>query len=179
MKFTNEVDYVEWIATTYGIIRAFEDRGYALYELGPGPIMFGSVAMIEEFIQFGRAEEVLNVGMRHMLLPLVKNSEDSFQVMKAVDEMVKQVRAPYFFNCKQGTDGSVEVLSRHLIDSVAVEPPFLEMSVDVRFGPVMEENTIEIPLVDAPLVIKKQVMMALRGPALSKIAPAGLNITPA
>ena len=92
MKFTNEVDYVEWIATTYGIIRAFEDRGYALYELGPGPIMFGSVAMIEEFIQFGRAEEVLNVGMRHMLLPLVKNSEDSFQVMKAVDEMVNPAR---------------------------------------------------------------------------------------
>jgi hypothetical protein len=39
VKFDNETDFAEWIATTHGIIKAFEDRGYALYELGPGPVM--------------------------------------------------------------------------------------------------------------------------------------------
>lgn len=169
MKFDNETDLAEWIATTYGVIKAFEDRGYALYELGVGPMMFGSAAMIEEFIQFGRAEDVLQVGKRHMLLPLVNDSKDPFQVFKAVDEMARQVRAPYFFNCRKEPDGGVVVLGKHLIDSVAVEPPFLEMSCDVRFGPVMQENTVEIPLVDAHIIIRKQVMMALRGPKLSKV----------
>lgn len=163
MKFDNETDCAEWIVTTYGIIKAFEDRGYALYELGPGPVMFGSSAMIEEFIQYGRAEDVLQVGMRHMLLPLVEDSKDSFQVLKAVDEMVRQVRSPYFFNCRQDPDGGIVVLSKHLIDSIAVEPPFLDMSCDVRFGPVMQENTIEIPLTDAPVIIRKQLLMSLRG----------------
>jgi hypothetical protein len=105
--------------------------------------------------------------MRYMPLPLVEDSRDSFQVIKAIDEMVRQVRAPYFFNCKQEKDGSITVLSKHLIDSISVEPPFLELSVDVRFGPIMEENTIEIPLIDVAVVIRKQVMMALRGPRLS------------
>lgn len=178
MKFDNQIDYAEWIATTYGIIKAFEDRGYALYELGPGPVMFTSVDMISEFIQYGRAEDVLQVGTRHMLLPLVKDSKDTFQVLKAVDEMVRQVRLPYFFNCRKEPDGGIVVLGKHLVDSIAVEPPFLEISVDVRFGPVMEENTVEIPLVDAAVVIRKQVMMALRGPALSSVkGKAGLVVS--
>jgi hypothetical protein len=167
MKFDNKADYAEWIATTYGVIKAFEDRGYALYELGAGPMMFSGTAMIEEFIQYGRAEDVLRVGIRHMLLPLVNDPKDPFQVLKAVDEMVRQVRSPYFFNCRKDPDGGIVVLGKHLIDSVAVEPPFLEMSCDVRFGPVMKENTVEIPLVDAPVIIRKQVMMALRGPAMA------------
>jgi hypothetical protein len=169
MKFDNESDMAEWIATTYGIIKAFEDRGYALYELGPGPVMFNSPGMIEEFIQFGRTEDVLQVGVRYMLLPLVELHSDTFQVMMAIGEMVKQMRAPYFFNCKQDADGGIEVISKHLIDSIAVEPPFLEMSVDVRFGPVMEENTIELPLAGAALVVRKQVMMALRGNKATKV----------
>jgi hypothetical protein len=169
MKFNSEADYAEWISTTHGIIKAFEDRGYALYELGPGPVIFTDIQMIGEFVQFGRAEDVLQVGVRYMVLPLVELHSDTMQVMRAVGEMVKQVRAPYFFNCKQETDGSVVVLGKHLIDSISVEPPFLEMSVDVRFGPVMEENTIELPLADAALVVRKQVMMALRGNKATKV----------
>jgi hypothetical protein len=169
MEFDSESDYAEWIGVTYGIIKAFEDRGWALYELGPGPVMFNDIRMIDEFIQYGRAEDVLKVGIRYMILPLVRDSKDPFQIHKAVEEVTRQVRAPYFFNCKQDTDGGVEVLSRHLIDSVAVEPPFLEMSVDVRFGPVMEENTVEIPLGDAATVVRKQIMLALRRNKVSKV----------
>ncbi|MCK4794812.1 MAG: hypothetical protein KAV87_64380 [Desulfobacteraceae bacterium] len=169
MKFDNEADYGEWIATTYGIIKAFEDRGYALYELGPGPVIFTDIQMIGEFVQFGRTEDVLQVGVRYMVLPLVELHSDPMQVMQAVAEMVRQVRAPYFFNCKQESDLSVVVLGKHLIDSISVEPPFLDLSVDVRFGPVMEENTIELPLADAAIVIRKQVMMALRGNKASKV----------
>jgi hypothetical protein len=169
MKFDNETDYTEWIVTTYGIIKAFEDRGYALYELGPGPVMFTGVGMIEEFIQYGRTEDVLQVGIRYMLLPLVELHSDPRQVMKAIEEMVRQVRAPYFFNCKQDEDGGVEVLSKHLIDSIAVEPPFLEMSTDVRFGQVTNENTVEIPLADAATVVRNQIMMALRGGKATRV----------
>ena len=168
MKFTNETDYTEWITVTYGIIKAFEDRGYALYELGPGPVMFTTSAMIGEFVQYGRAEDVLQVGVRYMVLPLVQDSKDMFQIMMAVDEMTKQMRAPYFFNCKQDPDGGVEVLSKHLIDSIAIEPPFLEVSTDIRFAQVTTENTIEIPLADAATVIRNQVMMALRGSGLRR-----------
>ena len=182
MKFDNPIDAQEWAAVTNGIIKAFEGRGYGIYELGPGAMMFSSAAMIEEFIQFGRAEDVLEVGMRYMLLPLVKDSKDSFQVFRAVDEMIKQVRAPYFFNCKQSADKSVEVLSKHLIDSIAIEPPFLEMSADVRFGPVMQENTVEIPLADAATVVKNQVMLALRGNKVAEVEKganmfAGIGLT--
>ena len=169
MEFNSEVDYAEWITTTYGIVKAFEDRGYALYELGPGPVMFTGVQMIEEFIQFGRTEDVLQVGIRYMLLPLVELHSDPMQVMRAIAEMVRQVRAPYFFNCRQNEDGGVEILSKHLIDSVAVEPPFLDLSVDVRFGPITEGNTIEIPLVDTATVIRNQVMMALRGNKVTNV----------
>lgn len=169
MKFDNEADYAEWIGTTCGIIKAFEDRGYALYELGPGPVIFTDIQMIGEFVQFGRAEDVLQMGVRYMVLPLVELHSDPMQVMRAVGEMVKQVRAPYFFNCKRETDGSVVVLGKHLIDSVSVEPPFLDLSVDVRFGPVMKENTIEIPLVDAAIVIRRQVMMALRSSKVTNV----------
>ena len=164
--FKNEVDFAEWISITHGIVKAFESRGYALYKLGPGPILFSSTAMIEEFVSFGRAEDVLELGIRYMLLPLVQDSKDMFQVMKCIEEMIKQVRAPYFFSCKQGEDGGVEIPSKHLIDSIAVEPPFLEISTDVRFAQVTTDNTIEIPLADAAIVIRKQVMMALRGPGL-------------
>ena len=164
MEFKSETDYAEWIATTHGIVKAFERRGYALYELGPGTMLFTTSDMIGEFVQFGRAEDVLQVGIRHMVLPLVKESKDMFQVMKAIEEMVKQMRAPYFFNCKMDTDSGVEVTSKHLIDSVAIEPPFLEVSCDMRFAEGIQENTIEIPLADAATVIENQVMMALRGP---------------
>ena len=57
MVFDNETDYAEWIAVTHGVIKAFEDRGYALYELGPGPVMFTSSSMVGEFVQYGRAED--------------------------------------------------------------------------------------------------------------------------
>ena len=174
--FENEVDFSEWITTTHGVIKAFEDRGYALYELGPGPVMFTTSDMIGEFIQFGRAEDVLQVGIRYMVLPLVELHSDTMQVMKAVEEMVRQMRAPYFFNCKMGIDGRVEVLNKHLIDSVAIEPPFLELSTDVRFAQVMTENTIEIPLAEAATVIGNQVMMALRGAKVESKPSVGIDL---
>lgn len=158
----DEADFMEWTHTTNDIIKAFADRGWALYELGQGPMMFTSVDMIMEFVKDGRAEDVLKVGINYLPLPLVQDSRDTFQVTKAVEEMGKQLRGPYFVNLATMDDESVIVLGQHLVDSIVVEPPFLNLVTDVRFGYKVDYNTIEIHLTEVAHTIHKQIMLALR-----------------
>ena len=165
MKFDNENDYLEWIAITYGIIKAFELRGYGLYELGRGPVMFTSIEMIMEFVQYGRTEDVLKVGIRYLPLPLLKDSTDVLQMQKAIEEMARQLRGPFFTDILPEKNK----VHSHLIDSVVVEPPFLNLNTDVRFAQVTTENTIEIHLSEAARIIKRQLMMSLR----TVFAPGG------
>lgn len=161
-KFEDPASIVEWAATTYGVITAFEDRGYGLYPLGRGPMMFSDIEMIMEFVQYGRAEEVLEIGVRHLPLPLIKDSKDTFQMKKAYEEMIFQLRGPFFVNVGTNDKGRPEALSRHLIDTVAVFPPGLHLSVDIKFGQITTDNTIVLHLAEAANVIRKQLMMSLR-----------------
>jgi hypothetical protein len=154
-KFKNPEEVIEWTIITHGIIKAFEARGYGLYPLGKGPMMFTDIMMIMEFVQYGRAEEVLEVGIRHLPLPLIKDSKDTFQMERAIEEMAGQLRGPYFIDV--GTNSG-----KYLIDTVAVYPPGLHLSVDIKFGPVTTDNTIVLHLSNAANVIKKQLMMSLR-----------------
>lgn len=161
-EFKNASEIIEWTLVTHSIIKAFEYRGYGLYPLGKGPMMFADVEMIMEFVQYGRAEEVLEVGIRHLPLPLLKNSSDTFQMKKAIKEMVMQLRGPYFIDVGINSDGNPEALGKHLIDTVGVYPPFLHLGTDVRFGQVTTENTIVLHLSNAAGILKKQLMLCLR-----------------
>ena len=160
--FSNPGEIFEWTLITHEIIKAFEDRGYGLYQLGKGPMNFTSITMIMEFVQFGRAEEVLELGFRYLPLPLLEDSTDAFQMGKAIGEMTAQLRGPFFTNCLINKDGVPEKVSSHLIDSISVESPFLNLHCDVRFCQVTTENMIEIHLSKAAAVIRKQLMMSLR-----------------
>jgi hypothetical protein len=141
----------------------YVDEVLVLYKIGKGPTIFTSVEMIMEFVQYGREKEVLEIGYRHIPLPLVEDSADHFQVGKAIEEMTSQLRGPFFSNLKTNTDRSVEIISTHLVDSVTVVSPFLELSIDVRFFKGYQENTIVLPLVNAAHTIRKQLMMSFRG----------------
>lgn len=162
LDFESEEDFLEWLGVTANIIKAFEHRGYALYKLGRAPMMFTEIEMIMEFVQDGRAEDALEISTYYLPLPLVKDSRDTFLVRKAFEEMIRQLRGPYFLDLIHKPDNTVEVLGKHLVDTIRVEPPFLHLIVDVKFGRG-EENTIEIPLAEAPYRIAKQLMMSLRG----------------
>jgi hypothetical protein len=161
-KFKNPEEIIEWTLITHGIIKAFEDRGYGLYPLGKGPMMFTNIEMIMEFVQYGRVEEVLEVGIRHLPLPLIEDSKDTFQMSRAYEEMIHQLRGPYFVDVGTNAEGRPEALGKYLIDTVAVYPPGLHLSVDIQFGQVTTDNTIVLHLAEAANVIRKQLMMSLR-----------------
>jgi hypothetical protein len=161
-EFKNPEDVIEWTLITHGIIKAFEDRGYGLYPLGKGPMMFTNIEMIMEFVQYGRVEEVLEVGIRHLPLPLIEDSKDTFQMSRAYEEMIHQLRGPYFVDIGINAEGRPEALGKYLIDTIAVFPPGLHLSVDVKFGQVTTDNTIVLHLAEAANVIRKQLMMSLR-----------------
>jgi hypothetical protein len=161
-EFKNPEDVIEWTLVTHGIIKAFEVRGYGLYQLGKGAMMFTDVMMILEFVQCGRAEEVLEIGYRYLPLPLIGDSKDTFQMERAIEEMARQLRGPYFIDIGTNSDGNAEALGKYLIDTVAVYPPGLHLSVDIQFGQVTTDNTIVLHLAEAANVIRKQLMMSLR-----------------
>jgi len=161
-QFKNPTDVVEWTLVTHGIIKAFEHRGYGLYQLGRGPMMFSGIEMIMELVQYGRAEEVLEVGFRYLPLPLLEDSKDTFQMGRAIGEMIAQLRGPFFANILTNKDGRPEKIGTHLIDSISIEPPFLNLYCDTRFCQVTTENTIEIHLSGAVAAIRKQLAMSLR-----------------
>ena len=165
MKFDNEADFSEWIAVTYGIIKAFEDRGYALYAIGASNSMtfIGSKEQLGEVISFGPEEHVLEPGIRFVPLPLVDKGQrsDPKAVFAAADLMVHNLRGPYFIDLQTEKDGSVTPIGTHLVDSVHVEPPYLYMVLDSRFGSG-KAGSIELHLADAAFKIRSQLMLALR-----------------
>ena len=165
MKFDNEADFLEWISTTHGIITAFQDRGYALYQIGAADsaVFISSRELLEQLIAFGPAEDVLELGFRYIPLPLVaeEQRDDPVAVMAAVDCMVHNMRGPYFTDLQSHPDGSVEPMGSHLVDSVFVDSPNLCMVIDSRFGSG-RKGTIELPLATAAYQISRQLMLALR-----------------
>ena len=171
MKFDNEADYMEWIATTHGIITAFQGRGYALYQIGAADsaIFISSRELLEQLVAFGPAEDVLELGFRYIPLPLVAEGQrdDSVAVMAAVDCMVHNMRGPYFVDLQSHPDGSAEPMGSHLIDSIFVDSPNLCMVIDSRFGSG-RKGTIELPLATAAHQIQGQLMLALRANSITK-----------
>jgi len=162
-QFDNMGELYEYIGITHGVIQAFEKRGWGLYYVGRGPMMFATASQVMEIVSWGRTEDVLEIGGRYIPLPLIEDSKDTFQMMRAVEEMVRQIRGPYYVELKM--DGEeIEIVSRHLIDSISLEPPFLDLHCDVRFQQVTTENTIELHLAQAADKICVQVLMSLRGP---------------
>jgi hypothetical protein len=161
-KFNKPEELIEWIAVTHGVILAFAQRGYGLYKLGRGPMMFSDIEMIMEFVQYGRAEDVLEIGYRYLPLPLLEDSKDHFQMRKAYEEMILQLRGPFFIDIGTNSAGNPEALGKHLIDTIGVYPPFLHIGTDVKFAQITSENTIVLHLSNAAQIIMKQVMMSLR-----------------
>ncbi|MBE9509343.1 MAG: hypothetical protein IMY71_00570 [Bacteroidetes bacterium] len=81
---------------------------------------------------------------------------------KAIEEMVMQLRGPYFVDVGTNSDGRPEALGKHLIDTIGVYPPFLHLGTDVKFAQVTTENTIVLHLSNAAQILRKQLMMSLR-----------------
>lgn len=162
-----EADLFEWILVTNGIIHAFETRGWALYPVGKGPMMFSCTSQVMEIVSFGREGDAMEIGVRYMLLPLIEDSKDTFQMQKAIEEVCRRLGGPYYADLEDSKDGT-EILGRHLIDSTSVEPPNLELHLDVKFQQVMTENTVMLPLATAANTICKQMLMSLRGPKVKK-----------
>lgn len=151
-----------------GIVKAFESRGYALYLVSSGgPVFFADQYQLAEFIVYGREKLMLDLGCRYIVLPLVDKDNEPAAILQAVGVMVEQVRAPYFFDLEQTKEGGVEVKSKHVVDSVAIVSPNLELTVDIRFAKSYG-NTIELPLATASQVIRKQMLLCLRGPRAKK-----------
>jgi hypothetical protein len=166
MNFDNEADFSEWIVITHGIIKAFEDRGYALYSVGTSdaPAFIGSKDLLGELVSFGPTTDVLEPGFRFIPLPLVAKGQrsDPVAVFAAVDLMIHSMRGPYFIDLQTDEkDGSVTPIGSHLVDSLLIEPPFLYLVIDSRFGSG-RTGSIELHLATAAHKIRGQLMLALR-----------------
>jgi len=169
MKFDNEADYAEWIATTHGIIEAFKARGYALYVIGAADsVAFMGPDLLNNVISFGPTEDVLELGLRYIPLPLVNKEQrdNPAAVMAAVNQMIFNIRGPFFLDLQTMDDGNIEARGAHLIDSIFIEPPFLYMVIDSRFGSG-KEGSIELHLSEAAHKISRQVQLALRDDSMS------------
>lgn len=167
MKFDNLADYAEMIGVTYGVISSFKNRGYALYAAGSNKHVMpqGSLDFIEDIITFGPEEEILETGIRYLVLPLVvkEQQSDPKAVFAAMKEMILNGRAPYFLDLENMKEngGAVKPVGVHLIDSIYMEPLFLYLVVDSRFTSGKSGN-IEIPLPIASDVIHKQMARSFR-----------------
>ena len=166
MNFDNEADFSEWIATTHGIVKAFQDRGYALYQIGASDstAFIGSVELLKELIAFGPTEDVLEPDYRFIPLPLVSEGQrdNPEAVMAAVEQMTFNMRGPYFVDLQTDPkDGSVTPMGSHLVDSIFVESPNLYLVIDSRFGSG-RSGSIELHLATAAHKVRSQLMMALR-----------------
>ena len=161
-------EMLEFGLVSTSIVKAFESRGYALYLVSSGgPVLFSDQYQVAEFVAAGREKLMLDLGMRYMVLPLVDKDDEFLAIMQAVEVMVQQIRAPYFFNLKRTEKGGVEVMGRHVVDSVVIVSPNLELTVDPRFSNP-SGNIIELPLLTASHIIQKQMLLCLRGPKARK-----------
>jgi hypothetical protein len=157
-------EMLEFGLFSMGVIRAFESRGYGLYLVSSGgPVLFTDQYQVAEFVKCGREKLMLDLFCRYMVLPLVDKDDDFLAIMQAVDAMVQEIRAPYFFDLEETEEGRPVVKSKHVVDSVAIVPPNLELTVDPRFSNPCG-NTIELPLSTAGYTIRKQMLLCLRGP---------------
>lgn len=166
MKFNNEADFTEWIVTTHGVIKAFQDRGYSLYSIGAADsaAFIGSKDVLRELIAFGPTEDVLDMDIRYIPLPMVAEEQrsDPAAVFAAVDCMVHNMRGPYFVDLQTDPkDGSVTPKGSHLVDSLLIDPPYLYLVIDSRFGSG-RAGSIELHLATATHKIMSQLMLALR-----------------
>lgn len=161
----NTEEMFEFGLISRSIVTAFESRGYGLYLVSTrgGNVLFSEPSQVEEFIVMGREKLILDLGYRYILLPLVEQDKDPRAVFQAIHKMVQEMRAAYFFNIIEGKEGKPEVESRHVVDSVVIVPPYLELTIDPRFSNPCG-NTIELPLGIAAQTIRRQMLLALRGP---------------
>lgn len=151
------------------VLRAFEHRGWALYSLGTGgPILFQEQAQVDEFIQFGREKLMMDMNIRYLVLPLVDLDADPRAIMQCMAEIAQQVRGPCYFDMVREADGGIVCAGKYLIDSIMLTDSGLELTVDIGDKDFRQGNTIVIPVGQAPDVVRKQVMLALRGPKRKK-----------
>jgi hypothetical protein len=161
-------DAFEFGLISTSIVRAFESRGYALYLVSSGgPIFFTDQYQLAEFIAYGREKLMLDLECRYVVLPLVDKDKEPAAIMQAIAVVIEQIRAPYFFDLEQTREGGVKVKSKHLVDSVRIVSPNLELTVDIRFAKSYG-NTIELPLAVASEIIRKQMLLCIRGPKAEK-----------
>jgi len=164
MKY-DEVDFAEIISVTYGIIQAFKDRGYSLYSYGVANMTLPKISleMIREIVSFGPEEELLEPGIKYLVLPLVVENQrsDPNAVIAAIYHMSSIRRAPFYVQLETQKDGSVIAKSVHLIDSIYIKSPFLYLEMDPNFASGTS-GCIEIPLVEAFNSISKQLALASR-----------------
>lgn len=164
-KFMNEKDYVEWIGVSQEIIHAFKHRGYSLYLLGQGNsiLPLNSMDLLDDIIGFGPESDVLEIGFRYVVLPLVHEDQmmNPSAVKAAAMESIGAMRGPYFIDLETDEHAYAVPKGAYLIDSIEMQPPFLYMVIDSRFGS-QKTGSIELPLATAAHTIQRQLMLSLR-----------------
>ncbi len=167
------VNLTEERAFHLDIIQSFENRGWALYEFGNGQPLT-SYLELQYIVEMGRETRWLKHGIRYLLLPL--NEQDSnWPVIRDLFFMIiSQGRGPYFVDLEEhrgkgADDGWVEPIGSYLIDSVVLEPPFLNLIIDPNMSRIKDPERIksfknlQIPVHISELhIIRKQIMKALR-----------------
>ncbi len=167
------VNLMEERAFHLDIIQSFETRGWALYEFGNGEPLT-SYLELQYIVEMRREKRWLKHGIKYLLLPL--NEQDSnWPVVRDLFFMIiSQGRGPYFVDLEEhrgnGTNGGwVEPIGSYLIDSVVLEPPFLNLVIDPQMSRIkdperikgIENFQIPVPLSDLH-IIRKQLMKAIR-----------------
>ena len=151
------------------IITSFEHRGWGLYECSDSDTTFESLKDIKEVVTLGRAKNKLKYGVHYILLPLTENDADWKYVRDLLFELRSQGRGPYFVEIEEGYEGNekwVKPVGVFLVDSVVIDPPFLELIIDRRLSHVSDGfkaagDNIELHLGELHK-IRKQMMLALR-----------------
>ena len=155
------------------IIQSFELRGWALYEFGEGlPLV--SYLDLQPIVEMGREKVRLKHGIRYVPLPLHERDADWATIRDLVFAVVSQGRGPYFVDLEEKTDEEtgetwVEPVGVYLIDSVVLDPPFLNLVIDPRLSRIKDPSRIEgLEAVEIPVhlaclhVIRNQLMKCMR-----------------
>ncbi len=168
------VNFTEEEAFQLDIIQSFENRGWALYEFGNGEPLT-SYLELEYIVEMGREKRWLKHGIRYLLLPLNELDSNWPVIRDLMFMIISQGRGPYFVDLVEHhgrsvqDEGWVEPIGVYLIDSVVLDPPFLNLVIDPKMSRIKDPDRVkefknmEIPVHVSELhIIRNQIMKALR-----------------
>ncbi|NDY43425.1 hypothetical protein G3N55_11305 [Dissulfurirhabdus thermomarina] len=171
-RLESAIDEAESLAFQIDVIHSFEERGWALYEIGMAAPL-ASFLELKPVVEAGRAWYGLNFRSRYIPLPLVPDDTNWPKVRDLAFALVSQGRGPYFVDLEETDDGRIQPVGVYLVDSVILDPPLLRLVIDRNLSRIKDparipdfegEAGLEVPIHLADLwKIRRQLMLACRG----------------